>query len=256
MNGVKGDSEDMNKTNAATVGIIIIGNEILSGKVQDVNSHYLAAELRGAGADVRRISVIPDSVSEIGDESRLFSGLYDYVITTGGVGPTHDDVTMEGIAKGFGAGLVRHPLILEVLSSLYEPVNDAVLKMADVPDGSEIIFRSGMRFPVVRFRNIFVFPGIPEYLRKKFPLVKEHFVSSPIYLKKIYLKVRESDVAPALSRVSAENPAIDIGSYPVLNNEEFNLLITLESRQKDLLDAAFRSLKGLLPAQRVVRTEE
>jgi FAD synthetase len=99
-----------------TAGIIIIGNEILSGKVHDSNSFYLSNELRALGINVRRISVIPDEIEAIGREVREFSERYDYVFTSGGVGPTHDDVTMAGVAKGFGVRLIRHPEILRILS--------------------------------------------------------------------------------------------------------------------------------------------
>src|SRR5512137_2091029 len=94
-----------------TAGIIIIGNEILSGKVRDTNAYFLVTELRGLGVDVQRILVIPDEVETIGAESALFSKSYDFVFTSGGVGPTHDDVTMEGIARGFGVRVIKHPLL-------------------------------------------------------------------------------------------------------------------------------------------------
>ncbi len=146
-----------------TAGIIVIGNEILSGKVHDINSFYLASELRALGVDVRRISIIPDNIEIIGREVTDFSGSYDYVFITGGVGPTHDDVTIAGIAKGFGVRIIRHPEIRKILSARFNnSLNNAVMKMTEVPEGAEIIFREGMRFPAITFKNIFIFPGIPE----------------------------------------------------------------------------------------------
>ena len=113
-----------------TAGIIIIGNEILSGKVSDVNSYFLARELRQLGIDVRRISVIPDEVEIIGGEVSHFSAQYDFVFTSGGVGPTHDDVTMAGIAEGFQVDLVRSGEIEDMLRSRYKrDLNDAILKI-------------------------------------------------------------------------------------------------------------------------------
>ncbi|MDO8282927.1 MAG: competence/damage-inducible protein A [Thermodesulfovibrionia bacterium] len=238
-----------------TAGIIIIGNEILSGKVQDVNSYYLAAELRSLGVDVRRISVIPDELDVIGKEARDFSVAYDFVFTTGGVGPTHDDVTMEGIAQGFGVRLVRSPLIRNILSSLYDSMNDAVLKMADVPDGSDIIFNEKMRFPVVNFKNIYIFPGIPGYLKNKFPLIRERFASSSIYLNKIFLKTRESDVAAVLSELDSSENGITIGSYPILECDDFNLIVTVESRSMDSLERAMRKLIEKLPGEGIIKIE-
>src|SRR4030067_197205 len=124
--------------NFKTAGIIIIGNEILSGKVHDINSYFLACELRSLGVDVRRISVIPDETETIGIEAFEFSNQYDYVFTSGGVGPTHDDVTMAGIASGFGVKLAMHPEIRNILSARYKNnLNSVIMKMAEVPEGAE-----------------------------------------------------------------------------------------------------------------------
>lgn len=245
----------MNDNGINTAGIIIIGNEILSGKVQDVNSYYLTAELRALGVDVRRISVIPDELDAIGKEARDFSSAFDFVFTTGGVGPTHDDITMEGIAQGFGVRLVCSPLISNILSSLYDSMNDAVLKMAYIPDGSEIIFNEKMRFPVVNFKNIYIFPGIPGYLKNKFPLIKERFSSSSIYLKKIFLKTRESDVAAVLSEFDSPVKGISIGSYPILERDDFNLIVTVESRSMESLESTMRKLIEGLPANSIIKIE-
>jgi len=120
-----------------TAGIIIIGDEILSGKVHDSNSFYLASELRQLGVSLKRIIVIPDEPEIIGREAAVFSEQYDFVFTSGGVGPTHDDVTMEGIAKGFSAKLIRNHQLEDYFRSKYrERLNDALMKMAEVPEGS------------------------------------------------------------------------------------------------------------------------
>ena len=115
---------------STTAGIIIIGNEILSGKVRDANSFYLTTELRALGVDVRKVSVIPDEIEVIGSETVEFSRSYDFVFTSGGVGPTHDDVTMAGIAAGFGVDLVKNTEIRELLCSRYKSdLNSAIVKM-------------------------------------------------------------------------------------------------------------------------------
>ena len=127
-----------------TAGIIIIGNEILSGKVRDDNSFFLASELRALGVHLKRILTIPDDVEIIGKEVVGFSKTYDYVFTSGGVGPTHDDVTMAGIAKGFSVKLVENQDIIKVLRTRFnESINSAVLKMANVPEGTEVIISEG-----------------------------------------------------------------------------------------------------------------
>ena len=243
-------------TSTRTAGIIIIGDEILSGKVQDSNSFYLASELRNLGVSLMRISVIPDNIEVIGKETVEFSGQYDFVLTSGGVGPTHDDVTMEGIAGGFNARLIRHPQLEEYFKLKYgDRLNQAVLKMTEVPEGSDIIDFSDMSFPLVKFRNIFVFPGIPEYLRNKFSLLKERFRSSAFYLRRLFLNTNESDIAGILSTVVAENRDVSFGSYPVLGNPEYQIIITAESKSETAVSRSMDEFIRRIPEDIIVRVQ-
>ncbi len=244
------------KNTTKTAGIIIIGNEILSGKVQDTNSFYLASELNNLGVNVMRISVIPDEIEIIGNEALEFSRNYDYVFTSGGVGPTHDDLTMEGIAKGFNVRLIRHPELEKLFLSRYgKSANDSFMKMADVPEGAEIIGLELMPFPVVSFKNIFIFPGIPEYLKKKFSLIKERFRSSAFYSKRLFLNANESDIAKTLNTVVQESIDVTFGSYPVLGNPEYKIIITAESKLESSLNKAVDELIKRLPEDILVRVE-
>jgi molybdenum cofactor synthesis domain-containing protein len=237
-----------------TAGIIIIGNEILSGKVQDLNSFFLACGLRELGVSVMRISVIPDDVDTIGREAALFSKSYDYVFTSGGVGPTHDDVTMEGIAKGFGVRLVRHPELEGRFRLRYgESAHGAILKMAEVPEGTEIIDLGDMRFPVVSFRNIFIFPGIPEYLREKFSSIKERFRCASFFLKKFFLNAEETEIAAMLNALVKDNGDVAFGSYPVLENPEYKIVVTLESKSEESIKKAVKDFLSKMPAETVVK---
>ncbi len=246
------DNQDTTKT----AGIIVIGNEILSGKVHDVNSFYLTSELRSLGVDVRRISVIPDEIEIIGREAVEFSNRYDYVFTTGGVGPTHDDVTMAGIAKGFGVKLIKHPEIKKILYSRFNSsLNDAVLKMAEAPEGADLFVMEGIRFPVVSFKNIIIFPGIPEHLKKKFALIKERFRSSIFFLKRLFLNAHESDIAGILNIAVAENTDVIFGSYPVVGIPEYRIIVTAESKSEGSLNKALDNLISKLPEDIVVRVE-
>ena len=148
---------------AKTAGILIIGNEVLSGKVVDQNSPYLVQELRSLGVDVQRITTIPDDVSVIVEEVQTFARRYDLVFTTGGVGPTHDDVTIPAIAQAFGCAIVRHPALEEVLLQHYgQGITAAQLRMAEVPEGGKLVGEGELAFPVVAFQNVYIFPGIPE----------------------------------------------------------------------------------------------
>src|SRR5215813_4845417 len=123
-----------------TAGIILIGNEILSGKIADANAAYLCRELRALGVDVRRIIVIPDEIPLIAREVAAFSRDFDVVFTSGGVGPTHDDVTIEGVAQAMGVAVVRHPILAGLLLRYYgDRLNEANLRMAEVPEGAELV---------------------------------------------------------------------------------------------------------------------
>ena len=133
-----------------TAGIILVGNEILSGKIQDANAAYLCRELRALGVEMRRITVIPDEVDLIAREVAAFSAIHDVVFTSGGVGPTHDDVTIEGVARAMGVPVVRHPRLVAMLRQYYgDALKDAHLKMAEVPDGCELVSDENVRFPTI-----------------------------------------------------------------------------------------------------------
>src|SRR5437773_6374757 len=226
-----------------TAGIIVIGNEILSGKTRDENSPYLVRELRSLGVDVRKISVIPDELNLISNEVREFSNSYDYVFTTGGVGPTHDDLTMDGIAGAFGRRIYRDPDLEATLRYYYaQELVDGNLRMADIPEGARLVGGKGMWFPVVAVENVYIFPGVPEILRRKFDRIKETFRGAPFFLREVYLKADEAQIAGILHRVLADFPDLLLGSYPYFDNPVYSIKLTLESKDAGYLDRAYRSL--------------
>jgi molybdenum cofactor synthesis domain-containing protein len=250
------DSDPRENNTSRSAGILIIGNEILSAKVRDSNSSFLASELRTLGVSVLRISVIPDDVEVIGKEAVEFSDAYDFVFTSGGVGPTHDDVTMEGIAKGFQVKVIQHPeLVTHFLAHYGDKINPAIIKMAEVPEGAELIYAPGMGFPLVSFRNIFILPGIPQYLTKKFSAIKERFRSPVIHLRRLFLKANESDIAETLDSVARTHRDIAFGSYPILDNQEYSIIVTAESRSEDGLIQSVTELMSRLPRTILVRAE-
>ncbi|HYR90231.1 MAG TPA: competence/damage-inducible protein A [Terriglobia bacterium] len=226
-----------------TAGIIVIGNEILSGKTRDENSLYLVRELRDLGVDVRKISVIPDELNLISIEVREFSNSYDYVFTTGGVGPTHDDLTMEGIAGAFERGIRRHPDLESTLRQYYQSdLLEANLRMADIPEGARLVGGKGMWFPVIAVENVYIFPGVPEILQRKFERIKEMFREAPFHLKEIYLRADEGQIAAILHSVLAAFPDLMLGSYPYFDNPVYSIKLTLESKDSAYLQRACASL--------------
>jgi FAD synthetase len=233
---------------AKTAGIVIIGNEILSGKVQDANAAYLVRELRILGVDVRKISVIPDDIDVIAGEVATFSRQFDIVFTSGGVGPTHDDVTIEGIAKAFGRRVVRHPELEHILRSRYDrDLNEARLKLTEVPEGAVLISEDGLWLPAVTIENVYIFPGIPDLLRQKFELIKERFRDQPYVLRRVYVKVGEGNIAACLNELLGEFPELLLGSYPEMHNPAYRVMLTLESKDEAYVQRALDRLLTLLP---------
>ncbi len=222
-----------------TAGIVVIGNEILSGKTRDENSLYLVSELRQLGVDVRKISVIPDDLNLIAKEVREFSNSYDYVFTTGGVGPTHDDLTMDGVAGAFDRAIHRHPELEAVLRHFYsEDLVDGNLRMADIPEGARLVGAKGLWFPVIAVENVFIFPGVPGILRRKFERIKEMFRDAPFHLREVYLKADEGRIAGILRAVLASFPDLLLGSYPYFDNPTYSIKLTLESKDAAYLEQA------------------
>lgn len=239
-----------------TAGIIIIGNEILSGKVKDENSHFLATELRALGVDVRRVVVIPDEVDLIADIVREYCDAFDYIFTSGGVGPTHDDVTMDGIAQAFGVGVVPSPTLARIVKHWCESGREGpAMKMALIPEGSEVIDEGDLNFPPVRKENVYVFPGIPEYLVTKFNAIKERFRGAPFLLEKVYINEEECYIAAQIDRVVEEFSGVMIGSYPKINEDGYKVIVTLETSDAAELARARNRLIGLMPEGTVVSVD-
>ena len=239
-----------------TAGIILIGNELLSGKVADANAVYLCRELRALGVDVRRIVVIPDEIEQIAAEVGEFSRGFDVVFTSGGVGPTHDDVTIEGVARAFGVPVVRDPAMVAALERfLGDRLNPARLRMAEIPEGAHPMTADGLVFPAVVMKNVYVLPGVPELFRLKFEGLKERFRDVPFYLASVFVSVGEGSLAEHLNALLARHPELLLGSYPEFSNPEYKVKITLESKDRAYMERALDDLLGRLPPSAVVRVQ-
>jgi molybdenum cofactor synthesis domain-containing protein len=239
-----------------TAGILVIGNEILSGKVVDTNSPYLCRELRTLGVDVERIITIPDDIEVIAEHVRTMHKAYDLVFTSGGIGPTHDDMTIDGIAAAFGRKLEHNESIAaRIERATGKTPNASQLKMAQVPAGATLIDAGDLWFPLVVVENVYIFPGIPELLRKKFESARERFRGVPFVIKRVYVTRMESEIAEHLHDLLAEFPELHLGSYPRIQEESFRVLLTLESRDAGYVQRALDSLLDRLPDGAVRRVE-
>ncbi len=241
---------------AKSAGIVLIGNEILSGKISDSNAAYLCRELRALGVEVRRVSVIPDELESIAQEVAEFARAYDFVFTSGGVGPTHDDVTIEGVSRAMGVPIVRDERLVALLESFYKGnLNPARLKMAEVPEGAALLAGESLVFPVIAIRNVYVLPGVPEIFRQKFEAIKERFREQPFHLRSVYVRLGEGTLADFLNDLLKVYPLLLLGSYPEFSNPDYKVKVTLESKDREYLEQALKELLAQLPRDAVVRVE-
>jgi molybdenum cofactor synthesis domain-containing protein len=238
------------------VGIIVIGNEVLSGKVSDINSNWLIGQFHELGASVQKVSIIPDDVQVIAAEIQLFSETFEVVMTTGGVGPTHDDVTFAAVAMAFNRPL-EHSTKLESIIQEQLPSASATgyLRMANLPAGTDLIFTPGLPFPVTKVANVYVMPGEPTVLRKKFLAIRETFRREPFVVKRIFLHIDEGEIAHQLDQLQSDYPQVEIGSYPVYENADYKVQITFEAKNGAEVLEAFEVFAKTIQPQDVWKTE-
>jgi FAD synthetase len=239
-----------------SAGCLIIGNEILSGKIVDTNSPYLATELRALGVDLERILTIPDVVDTIAQETLAMSNTYDFVFTSGGIGPTHDDLTMESIAQAFGRQMLLNDGMADRIEKAQKkPLNGAMKKMAMLPEGATCIDAGDLWFPIVVVENVHIFPGIPELFQKKFESIRDRFSGVPFKLRRIYVTEQESEIADDLHDLLRKFPELMLGSYPRIAEKDYRVMLTLESRDADYLERATQSLCERLADSAIHRIE-
>ncbi len=225
-----------------TAAILIIGEEILSGKVDEENARHLVQELRALGVAVRRIEVVPDETDEIVVAVRAMSARFDHVFTSGGIGPTHDDLTLPAVAQAFGMKLERRPELERLIrTSMGGDFHERDLRMAQIPDGAKLLYGEPVdtaRWPVIAVNNVYVLPGVPPIFRRKFASVRELFRAGPIHTRAVYSRDGEASIAGRLDAVVAAFPAVAIGSYPRLDAPDHKVKITLDGRDHDAVERA------------------
>jgi molybdenum cofactor synthesis domain-containing protein len=243
------------QTITRTAAAVLVGNELLNGKVKECNLAPLAVTLRALGIRLERAVVVGDDRAAIAAEVRASSGRHDVVFTSGGVGPTHDDVTLEGVAEGFGVSVEIHPRLAELLRGVYgERCTENHLLMARVPVGSELKTSPEVKWPTVVMRNVWVMPGVPELFRMKLTIVREHLVGpTRIVSRALFTHMEETELKPLLDRAVAGHPRIEIGSYPKWFDDTYKTKVTFDGEAEKEVDAALAELLGLLPAGALAR---
>lgn len=234
----------------SSAAIIIIGNEILTGKFADENAPWLIGRLRSLGVDLGRIVTIPDTIEDIAHEVRTASARFDHVFTSGGVGPTHDDLTLPGVAAALGVPVVRHPELEGILRTrMGAACNEAALRMADLPEGAELWWEGQVRWPLVVARNVVIFPGVPALLRAKFDGVAHRFAGVPVQTVRLVTTATEPEIADLLTAASRRWEGVAIGSYPRFETSPRTVIVTMESRDGAALAECERWLREHVPAQ-------
>jgi len=224
------------KVNAA---ILIIGNEILSGRTQDTNTSTLATWLNSIGVKVEEARIIPDVEKTIVETLNLLRSSYDYVFTTGGIGPTHDDITAQSISKAFGLKYEIHKEAFKILEAYYKPgeFNKGRQKMVWMPENANLILNPTSGAPGFNVENVFSLPGVPSILKSMLGGLKNAIVGGePIKNLTISLKTVESEIANSLTKVQNNNKDVEIGSYPFFHAGKLGVSIVIRSEDQKKID--------------------
>ena len=238
---------------APTACLLVIGDEILSGRTQDTNLKFIGHRLATMGIRLQEARVVPDLPDAIVEALNTCRARYTYVFTTGGIGPTHDDITTACVARAFGRNVVRNPEAVATLMAHYgERANDARLKMTEVPDGPdvELINNRITAAPGYRIENVYVLAGIPNIAQAMFEAVGPTLQGSdPVHSSNVDAFVRESEIAAELSDIQARYPHVSIGSYPSLRNERFCTSIVARSTDRNAIAAALGEVADAMRAK-------
>jgi molybdenum cofactor synthesis domain-containing protein len=221
--------------------VLIIGNEILSGRTQDANLAFLAQGLNEIGIRLREARVIPDDAQTIVGTVNEVRAKFDYVFTTGGIGPTHDDITSACIAEAFGVPLILHPEAKRILESHYPPggLNEARLRMAQVPEGAALLLNPISRAPGFRIENVFVLPGVPQIMQAIFNELKHRLHGgAKVFSRSVSCALGEGTIAQDLAALQARYGDLEIGSYPYFRRSDFGVTLVVRGIERGRIAAA------------------
>ncbi len=239
----------MNEANEdITAAVLLIGNEILSGRTQDRNLAFIGGVLDACGVRLLEARVVADIDTDIIAAVNALRERYDYVFTTGGIGPTHDDITTAAIARAFGLPVVRSADAVARMQAYYgsEDISEARLKMADVPDGAELIDNPVSGAPGYRVGNVFVLAGIPKIMQAMLDAVRGQLTGgAPMLSRSLALYLRESVIAGGLGQIQARYPQVAIGSYPFARDDRYGAHIVARGTEAGLLDAVMVEVRVL-----------
>ena len=229
----------MKKSTKVNAAILIIGNEILSGRTQDTNTSTLATWLNSIGVIVSEVRVIPDIEKIIVETLNVLRKENNYVFTTGGIGPTHDDITAQSVSKAFGLKYEIHKQAFKILEAYYKPgeFNEGRQKMVKMPENAELILNPTSGAPGFSVKNVYCLPGVPSILKSMLGSLKNKIVGGePVLSHTISLKTVESEIANSLTKVQDQNNDVEIGSYPFFHAGKLGVSIVLRSENQSKID--------------------
>ena len=238
--------------------IIIIGNEVLSGRTKDLNTSSLSIWLNSIGISVQEVRVIPDVEKKIIDTVNELRKKFDYVFTTGGIGPTHDDITAETISKVFDLKYGLHKEAFSILEKYYEPgeFNEGRQKMAKLPVAAKLILNPSSGAPGFYVENVFCLPGVPSILKSMLGGLNNILVGGePILNKTINLRTYESEIAKSLTNVQNNNKDVEIGSYPFFRQGKLGVSIVLRSVDQNKIDICNSQILEFVKAKNIELVE-
>jgi molybdenum cofactor synthesis domain-containing protein len=238
-----------NPPKVVTAAILVIGNEILSGRTKDANLHYLATGLTAIGIRLMEARVVPDIEARIIEAVNALRIGYDYVFTTGGIGPTHDDITSESVAKAFGVQLIKHPKAVDLLTKHYGEANltAARLRMAHVPEGATLIDNPISTAPGFRIGNVHVLAGVPAICQAMFDGLKGGLTrGDPVHSKTVSAHVGEGVIAHDLGKLQERFPSLDIGSYPFFRQGKFGASFVIRGTDEAAIGNAAAELRTII----------
>lgn len=242
---------------AHTAAFLAIGNELLSGKVVEANLAPLAKTLRALGIQLCTAEIVLDDVTTLAATMARLSRQYGVVVTSGGVGPTHDDVTIEAAAQAFGRRVVRDESLVELVKKTFgDKTSDAHLRFADVPEGAALMSAPDSAWPTPVIENVWILPGVPEVFRMKLATLRA-WVHGPLPFvsRALVLNRDEVDLKTTLDAVVAAHPAVSIGSYPALFNPRYRTRITFDSTDAEAVDRALADLRSRVDESHIVDVE-
>ena len=244
----------MNKSTKVNAAILIIGNEILSGRTQDTNTSTLAKWLNSIGVQVNQVRIIPDVEQTIIDTLNVLRKENNYVFTTGGIGPTHDDITAQSVSKAFGLKYQIHKEAFKILESYYKPgeFNEGRQKMVKMPENAELILNPTSGAPGFSVENVFCLPGVPSILKSMLGGLKTKIVGGePILSYTISLRTVESEIANSLSKVQNQNKDVEIGSYPFFHAGKLGVSIVIRSENRSKIDTCNSQILEFLKDKKI-----